>query len=106
MELNKEMKNKPRRKIPLRTCVGCRSTKPKSEFIRVVRAPSGEVGIDLSGKANGRGAYLCPDKDCLVKATKRQGLAKALEVSINECRLRQIETDFLHGVEEKKETTG
>lgn len=65
------------KKIPLRQCVGCREHKPKSELIRVVRSPEGEVSLDFRGKKPGRGAYVCPDPDCLKKARKSRALERA-----------------------------
>ena len=56
--------------------------KPKRELIRVVRSPEGAISIDLRGKANGRGAYICPDTQCLKKAIRAKALARALEVEI------------------------
>ena len=50
------------KKIPLRKCLGCGEMKPKRELMRVVRSPEGEVSLDLTGKKNGRGAYLCQNK--------------------------------------------
>lgn len=70
------------KKIPMRQCLGCREMKPKRELMRVVRSPEGQVGIDHNGKANGRGAYLCPKAECLKKAIKTKALARALEVEI------------------------
>ena len=58
-------------KIPSRQCIGCMTSRPKKELVRVVRAPSGEISIDLVGKKPGRGAYLCPNPDCLTKAKKK-----------------------------------
>lgn len=58
------------KKIPMRQCVGCREMKPKKELIRVVLSPDGDRHIDFSGKANGRGSYICPSKDCLKRAVK------------------------------------
>ena len=51
--------------IPQRQCVGCREKKSKPELIRVVRAPEGDISLDARGKAAGRGAYLCPNPECL-----------------------------------------
>jgi ribosomal protein L7Ae family protein len=62
-------------KQPERLCVGCREKHPKSELIRIVRAPSGDVSIDATGKSPGRGAYLCPREECLLAARKHNGLA-------------------------------
>ena len=68
------------KKIPARQCIGCMTSRPKKELVRVVRAPSGEISIDLVGKKPGRGAYLCPDPACLAKAKKK----KALEAQLTE----------------------
>ena len=72
----------PTRKIPLRQCVGCREMKPKRELIRVVRRTDGTVGLDFSGKVNGRGAYLCPNPECLKKAQRSRALERSLETPI------------------------
>ena len=70
------------RKIPMRMCVGCREMKPKRELIRVVRPPEGAVMLDRSGKASGRGAYICPCAECLEKARKTKVLERTLETTI------------------------
>lgn len=75
---------KKERKIPMRTCIGCREMKAKQELIRVVKNKENEIFIDRTGKANGRGAYLCNDKDCLEKAIKTRALNKAFSMEINE----------------------
>lgn len=72
------------RKIPLRTCVVTKENLPKSELLRIVRTPTGEVTIDLTGKANGRGAYIKKDIDVLEKAKKSKILEKRLEVEISD----------------------
>lgn len=72
------------KKIPQRQCMGCRERKAKKELIRVVRKTDGTVSLDFSGKLNGRGAYLCPDMDCLKKAQKAKALERSLEVPIPE----------------------
>jgi len=72
------------KKIPMRQCLGCREMKPKKELIRVVRSPEGAISLDFRGKANGRGAYVCPDPACLKKAIKGKALEKAFETSIPE----------------------
>lgn len=71
-----------KRKIPLRKCVACNESKPKKELIRIVRNTDGMVEIDLTGKVNGRGAYICPDLDCLEKVKKSKRLAKTLEIEV------------------------
>ena len=70
------------RKIPMRTCVVTNEKLPKGELIRIVRTPSGEVIIDETGKANGRGAYLKKDKEVFLKAKKNKTLNKMLEVEV------------------------
>lgn len=70
------------RKFPERMCVGCREMKSKRELIRVVRSPEGEISLDKTGKKPGRGAYLCPSKECLQKAVKSKALHRAFEMSI------------------------
>ena len=70
------------KKIPMRQCLGCREMKPKRELIRVVRSPSGEIALDFKGKAQGRGAYLCPQAECLKKAARSRALERSLETAI------------------------
>ena len=70
------------KKIPQRQCMGCRERKPKRELIRVVRGTDGTVSLDFGGKAPGRGAYICPDPQCLQKAMKSKSLDRSLEVTI------------------------
>ena len=72
------------KKIPMRQCVGCREMKPKKELCRVVKSPEGEVSLDFKGKAPGRGAYVCPDAQCLKKAIRAKALERAFEVSIGQ----------------------
>ena len=70
------------KKIPQRQCMGCRERKAKRDMIRVVRTTEGSVMLDFSGKLNGRGAYVCPDPECLKKAEKAKSLDRSLEVTI------------------------
>lgn len=70
------------KKIPMRQCTGCREMKPKRELIRVVRNADGDINIDTKGKLPGRGAYICPQTDCLKKARKSRALERAFGVSI------------------------
>ena len=73
---------KPQKKIPTRRCVGCGEHRPKPELCRVVRTPDGSVILDRTGKAAGRGAYLCPDPVCFKKAVKAGRLQSNLECEI------------------------
>lgn len=70
------------KKIPMRKCVGCNEMKPKKELVRIVRSPEGEISVDLNGKKNGRGAYICPDKNCLAKARKAGRLERTFECAV------------------------
>ena len=70
------------KKIPMRQCLGCREMKPKRELIRAVKSPDGGISLDFKGKAPGRGAYICPNADCLKKAIKARALEKAFSAQI------------------------
>ena len=70
------------RKIPMRRCIGCMESKPKKELLRIVLTPAGKVIPDPGGRANGRGAYLCPDPACLTAAKKRKAIQRSLEVNL------------------------
>jgi predicted RNA-binding protein YlxR (DUF448 family) len=73
----------PQRHIPQRTCVACRSERPKREMVRIVRAPDGAVSVDPTGKQSGRGAYLCLLPACWQTALKRHALDKALKTELS-----------------------
>lgn len=70
------------KKIPVRHCLGCNEGRPKRELVRVVRSPQGEISLDSRGKMPGRGAYICPKRECLAKARKAKRLERALEKEI------------------------
>ncbi|MEA5042596.1 MAG: YlxR family protein [Oscillibacter ruminantium] len=70
------------KKIPQRQCVGCREMKDKKALIRIVKSPEGEVSLDDKGRKPGRGAYVCPDVECLRKARKSRALERAFETQI------------------------
>ena len=70
------------KKIPMRKCLGCNEMKPKKDLIRAVKSPEGEISLDLTGIKSGRGAYICPDKNCFDKARKGKRLERALETQI------------------------
>ena len=79
------MANQPKvRKIPMRRCVGCAEHFPKTELIRVVRSPEGVFSLDTTGRAPGRGAYLCNNTACLQKAKKTKRLEAAFSSKIEE----------------------
>ena len=70
------------KKLPMRKCVGCQEMKSKKEMIRVIRTSQGEFLLDATGRKNGRGAYLCPSKECLEKAVKNKGLERSFKQAI------------------------
>ncbi len=70
------------KKIPQRQCVGCREMKEKRALIRVVRSPEGEISLDFRGKKPGRGAYVCPNAECLKRARKSRALERAFAAAI------------------------
>ena len=72
------------KKIPPRQCMGCRERKPKRDMIHIVRGTDGQVRLDFGGKMNGRGAYICPNPECLKKVQKSKALERSLEVPIPE----------------------
>ena len=79
------------KKIPMRMCTGCSQMKPKKELIRVVRSPEGEISLDETGKKSGRGAYLCPEAECLKKAVKSRRLERTLQCTVPEEVYRSLE---------------
>lgn len=70
------------KKVPMRQCVGCREMKPKRELIRIIRTSEDEILVDVTGKKNGRGAYICPNRECLNMAMKSKGLERSLKTAI------------------------
>ena len=82
------------KKIPQRQCMGCRERKEKREMIRVVRTPEGNVSLDFGGKLNGRGAYLCPDPECLKRAIRSKALDRSLEVTIPDDVYARLEREM------------
>ena len=71
------------KKVPERTCIGCNETKPKKELLRIVKDKENIISIDITGKKNGRGAYICPKEECLEKAMKSNRLSRAFEQNID-----------------------
>ena len=86
------------KKIPQRQCMGCRERKPKRELIRIVRCTDGEVRLDFGGKMNGRGAYICPNAECLKKVRKSKAMDRSLEVTIPEEVYDRLEKEMEGGV--------
>ena len=72
----------PAKKIPQRQCIGCGEMKDKNTMIRVIRTPEGEFELDVTGRKNGRGAYLCHSEACLLKAISSKGLERSFKCKI------------------------
>ncbi len=83
------------KKVPMRMCVGCRVMRPKKEMLRVVRSAEGKVSIDPTGKAAGRGAYICKDIACLERAVKSRGLERAFEQKVEPELYETLKADFM-----------
>lgn len=84
------------KKVPQRMCTGCMEMKPKKELIRVVRGTDGDISVDLTGKKNGRGAYVCRNIECLEKAFKAKRLQRNLEAQIDEEIYSRLRDEIQH----------
>ena len=71
------------KKIPLRKCIGCGEMFPKKELVRIICTPEKEVLMDLTGKKNGRGCYICRSRECLEKAIKQKAINRSLSMEIS-----------------------
>ncbi len=85
------------RKIPLRKCSGCSEMKPKTELVRVVRSPEGELSMDLTGRKAGRGAYVCRSIDCLRIARKARRLERSFACAIPAEIYDRLEEEMMEG---------
>jgi len=86
----RKMGKMKRRKVPLRTCIGCQEQKNKKELIRLVRTPAGIVEIDPTGKKAGRGAYICNKRSCLEKAVKAKRIEKSLRHEVSPLVVQEL----------------
>lgn len=82
------------KKIPMRKCVGCNEMKSKKEMMRVLKTAENDIILDVTGKKNGRGAYLCFSKECLQKAIKNKGLERSFKTSIPKEVYESLEKEF------------
>lgn len=82
------------KKIPVRQCVGCGTMKNKKEMMRVLKTPEETIVLDKTGRKNGRGAYLCISKECLVRARNNKGLEKSFKMSIPNDVYDSLEKEF------------
>ena len=72
------------KKIPLRKCTGCGEVKPKKELVRVIKTADDEIVMDLTGRMNGRGAYVCRSQECLKKAIKTKAISRSLGINVSD----------------------
>ena len=82
------------KKVPSRTCIACRTAKPKKELVRIVKF-NDQIKLDLTGKLNGRGAYICNDENCIRKLKKQKLLNKAFSCQVEDSVYDSILEDFL-----------
>lgn len=87
------------KKIPMRNCNGCGEQKPKKELVRIVKNADGEIFLDLTGKASGRGAYICNSYSCLQKAKKSRRIDRTFETVIPDSVYEQMEAQLKENVE-------
>ncbi|OPJ57132.1 RNase P modulator RnpM [Alkalithermobacter paradoxus] len=71
------------RKIPQRKCISCQDRDNKRDLIRIVKTKEGDIFVDQTGKANGRGAYICNSIDCLEKAIKTKAINRAFKMEVS-----------------------
>ena len=82
------------KKVPLRQCVGCGEMKGKRDMMRVLKTAENEICLDITGKKNGRGAYVCKSRECLQKARKNKGLERSFKMSIPSEVYNTLEEEF------------
>lgn len=82
------------KKIPMRQCVGCGEMKNKKEMMRVLKTAENDIVLDITGKKNGRGAYLCISRECLKNARKNKGLERSFKMSIPNGIYDSLEKEF------------
>lgn len=82
------------KKIPMRQCIGCGEMKSKKEMMRVLKDAEGNISFDVTGKKNGRGAYLCISGECLQKAKKNKGIERSFRMSIPAEVYESLEEEF------------
>lgn len=82
------------KKIPMRMCTACREMKPKKELARIVKTPENEIKLDLTGKLNGRGAYICKSEECLEKAIKTGAVSRAFSCEISSDVFEQLKREI------------
>ena len=92
-----------KKKIPIRKCIACGEGKPKKELLRIVKTAEGDVKVDLTGKMNGRGAYICPTVECLELAIKSKKISRSLETEITDSIYEELKK-VVKGMEQEENT--
>ena len=82
------------KKVPMRQCVGCNEMKNKKEMMRIIKTAEGHIVLDITGKKNGRGAYLCKTEECLKKARKNKGIERSFKMNIPSEVYDNLEKEF------------
>ena len=82
------------KKVPMRTCIACRTCKPKKELIRIVKSEEG-ISLDRTGRKNGRGAYICDDANCIAKLKKGKLLNRAFSCPVDDSVYDKISEEFI-----------
>lgn len=82
------------KKVPLRQCVGCGQMKSKKEMMRVIKTAEGDIVLDVTGRKNGRGAYLCKQEECLKMAMKNKGLERSFKMSIDQSVYESLQKEY------------
>ena len=88
------------KKVPMRQCVGCGEMNSKKEMMRILKTAEGDIVLDVTGKKNGRGAYLCKSDECLKKARKNRGIERSFKMGIPSEVYDNLEKEFAESEEE------
>ena len=85
------------RSVPLRKCTGCEEMKDKRQLVRIVKSEDGTFSVDFTGKKPGRGAYICPNIECLEKAQKTKGLERSFKTAVPKDVYEQLREELTNG---------
>lgn len=100
MRLRLRLRTMRQHKVPVRTCIACRTSGDKKSLIRIVRTTTGDVVVDPTGKMPGRGAYLCRTAECLRRAIKEKRLPRALRTEVPPEAVEKLEQTMEQGLPE------
>ena len=85
------------RSVPLRKCTGCQEMKDKRQLVRIVKSEDCTFSVDFTGKKPGRGAYICPNIECLEKAQKTKGLERSFKTAVPKDVYEQLREELTNG---------